>query len=243
MTTVKKAFVLVPFKPPYESYYRDVFKPALEAASYEVSRTDDLFTPSPIMTDIQRSIVEADLILCDMSERNPNVFYELGLAHAIGKPAILLAQKEEDIPFDLRHIRVITYDSSIVNWEDRIRQLIISAAQAVETAEKIWPPPLLEAQGNEQEEKNASEVKVRIRNQRTVYLFNREISIDLKRSSIYPFEPIELFVCSPTCISQSFQMRVDDVRLYESTMSIFEIHFVRKRWSVVELAVKRSKKD
>jgi hypothetical protein len=44
-----------------------------------------------------------------MSERNPNVFYELGLAHAIGKPAILVAKTEEDIPFDLRHVRVIVY--------------------------------------------------------------------------------------------------------------------------------------
>ena len=100
----------MPFGRRYDDYYTDIFKPALEVALYGVSRADDLFTPQPIMLDIQKSILEADLILCEMSERNPNVFYELGLAHAIGKPAILVSRKEEDIPFDLRHIRVIVYD-------------------------------------------------------------------------------------------------------------------------------------
>ena len=113
-----KAFVLMPFMEPYNSYYPAIFKPALQNAGYtEVIRSDDLFTPRPIMLDIQQSIINADLVLCDLSERNPNVFYELGLAHAIGKPAILIAREQDDIPFDLRHIRVIVYDYSRAGWE------------------------------------------------------------------------------------------------------------------------------
>jgi hypothetical protein len=49
------------------------------------------------------------LIVADCTDRNPNVFYEIGLAHAIGKPTILLTQREEDVPFDLRHWRYIAY--------------------------------------------------------------------------------------------------------------------------------------
>jgi len=143
MTGTKKAFVLMPFRQPYDFYYTAIFKPALEVASYGVSRADDLFTPRPIMLDIQKSILEADLILCEMSERNPNVFYELGLAHAIGKPAILVSRKEEDIPFDFRHIRIIVYDYSLAGWENKLRQDITAAAQAVTESSEVWPPPMI----------------------------------------------------------------------------------------------------
>jgi hypothetical protein len=79
MSETKKAFVLMPFKEPYNSYYPAIFRPALESAGYSVSRADDVFTPRPVMLDVQKAILDADLILCEMSERNPNVFYELGL--------------------------------------------------------------------------------------------------------------------------------------------------------------------
>lgn len=143
----KKAFVLMPFREPYDSYYAAIFKPALEAASYAVSRADDLYSPTPIMHDIQKSIINAQLVLCEMSERNPNVFYELGLAHAIGKPAILVARKEDDIPFDLRHIRVIVYDYTRAGWEQGLLRSITAAAQAVNDASEVWPPPMTVAPG------------------------------------------------------------------------------------------------
>jgi hypothetical protein len=79
-----------------------------------------------------------------MSGKSPNVFYELGLAHAVGRPAILVANSEEDIPFDLRHIRVIVYDYTSAGWETKLREEIKAAALAVETSETIWPPPLVE---------------------------------------------------------------------------------------------------
>jgi|WetSurMetagenome_2_1015567.scaffolds.fasta_scaffold130566_2 hypothetical protein len=144
MEELKKAFVIMPFKEPYNSYYAAIYKPALEAASCIVSRVDDLSAPRPIILDIQESILNADLILCDMSERNPNVFYELGLAHAIGKPAILVARKEDDIPFDLRHVRVVLFDHSLPGWEKKLERDITSAAQKVHQTRNVWPPPLVE---------------------------------------------------------------------------------------------------
>lgn len=140
----KKAFVLMPFQHPFNSYYASIFKPALEEVGFIVTRADDFFTPRPIMLDIQKSILESDLILCDMSNRNPNVFYELGLAHAIGRPTILVSWKEEDIPFDLKHVRVILYDYTIAGWEKKLRESIVSATLSVEHSEEIWPPPLID---------------------------------------------------------------------------------------------------
>jgi hypothetical protein len=143
MTSSRSAFVLMPFKEPYNAYYLKIFKPALEAADYRVLRGDDVFTPRPVILDIQKSIAEAALVLCEMSERNPNVFYELGLAHAVGKPAILVSQQPEDIPFDLRHIRTIVYDASRPGWEKRLKRQITSTAVAATCTGEKWPPPLV----------------------------------------------------------------------------------------------------
>ena len=60
------------------------------------------------MNDVQR-IIEADFVIADLTARNPNVFYELEIAHSVGKPVILLAQDTADVPFDIRDNRVITY--------------------------------------------------------------------------------------------------------------------------------------
>jgi hypothetical protein len=139
----RKAFVLMPFKEPFNSYYPAIYRPALEDAGFDVTRADDLFTPQPVMLDIQNSILNAEVILCDMSDRNPNVFYELGLAHAIGKPVVLISRKKDDIPFDLRHIRVILYDYTVAGWEATLRKAVTSATKAALGVQDIWPPPLI----------------------------------------------------------------------------------------------------
>ena len=65
-----------------------------------------------IMDDILKSIESADLVLADLSRRNANVFYEVGICHALHKPVLLLAQSIDDVPFDLRHRRVLLYEYS-----------------------------------------------------------------------------------------------------------------------------------
>jgi hypothetical protein len=66
-----------------------------------------------ILQRIYNQIAKADLIVADMTTRNPNVFYEVGYAHALGKPVILLTQEADDIPFDLKHYPHIIYGKSI----------------------------------------------------------------------------------------------------------------------------------
>jgi hypothetical protein len=142
VTRKRKAFVLMPYRQPFDSYYPAIFKPALEACGVTVTRADDIYTPRPVMLDIQESILASDLVLCEMTGRNPNVFYELGLAHAAGKPTILVSTKEEDIPFDLRQVRVIQYETQMPGWEDRLRLAIQKAALAALASDNVWPPPL-----------------------------------------------------------------------------------------------------
>ncbi len=139
----RKAFVLMPFKKPFDAYFEEIFRPGLELAGYSVERADDLYVSRPIMLDVQQSILRADLLLCEMSGRNPNVFYELGLAHAIGKPVILVSRDEGDIPFDLRHVRVLTYEPELPRWDVTLRDHIVHAAQQAFAGTAIWPPPLV----------------------------------------------------------------------------------------------------
>jgi len=102
-------FVLMPFKADMLPVYEDHVKPTCASMGLTVRRADDFFTAHSVVQDIWKAIVSARLIVADCTDRNPNVFYEIGLAHTIGKPTILLTQKSEDVPFDLRHLRYIAY--------------------------------------------------------------------------------------------------------------------------------------
>jgi nucleoside 2-deoxyribosyltransferase len=62
------------------------------------------------MQSVWESVNRARLIIADMTERNPNVFYELGIAHTLGKPVIMITQSMDYVPFDLKHLRCIVYD-------------------------------------------------------------------------------------------------------------------------------------
>ena len=80
-------------------------KPTCASMGLTVRRADDFFTARSVVQNIWQAIVSARFIVADCTNRSPNVFYEIGLAHTIGKPTILLTQKSEDVPFDLRHLR------------------------------------------------------------------------------------------------------------------------------------------
>lgn len=92
-----------------DQVYGVLIRPALERSGYTVARADSELHQVAIMRDVVAGIEGADLIVADMTGRNANVFYELGLAHALRKPAILLAQSTDDIPFDLGAYRTVIY--------------------------------------------------------------------------------------------------------------------------------------
>ncbi len=102
-------FVLMPFKGELDDVYAQVKNAVCDEHGLICVRADDIYSTGIIITEIWDKIQEAHIIVADATDKNPNVFYEVGLAHAIGKEVIIITQNVEDIPFDLRHRRIIIY--------------------------------------------------------------------------------------------------------------------------------------
>jgi hypothetical protein len=117
-------FIIMPFGEWFDFYHDTIYVPAIKASGLIPKRADDLYRPSAIVNDIWALTQEAKLILADLSGKNPNVFYELGMAHAVAKPAILVTESMDDVPFDLRSLRVIVYEKNMPNWGDVLREKI-----------------------------------------------------------------------------------------------------------------------
>src|ERR1041384_2230704 len=83
-------FVLMPFASDFDDVYRLGIKPACEKAGAYAERVDEQLFQESILQRVYNQIAKADVIVSDMSGKNPNVFYETGYAHALGKPVILL---------------------------------------------------------------------------------------------------------------------------------------------------------
>ncbi|MGH2556405.1 MAG: hypothetical protein ACRDHO_11885, partial [Actinomycetota bacterium] len=81
---------------------------------------DDIFATGKIMDQVWRGIRQATVLVAQLTSKNPNVFYELGLAHALRKPVVLVSSNEDDVPFDLRHIRVILYEQTDPFWGQKL---------------------------------------------------------------------------------------------------------------------------
>ena len=124
-------FIIMPFGDWFDTYFESIYLPAIEATGLTPRRADNLYRPSAIINDIWALTNEAKLILADLSEKNANVFYELGMAHALAKPAILVTESMEDVPFDLRSLRVIVYEKNRPDWGDALREKIQLAIQEV----------------------------------------------------------------------------------------------------------------
>lgn len=132
-------FVMQPFAAPLGDYYEKIYKVAIEKAGLRAIRADaEIFATGKIMDQVWQGINSAKVLVAELTTRNPNVFYELGLAHALRKPVVLVSAKEEDVPFDLQHIRVIYYDVNDPFWGskliEKVAENILSAIRNPEEA-------------------------------------------------------------------------------------------------------------
>tara|TARA_R110002096_G_scaffold201398_3_gene386016 strand:+ start:2117 stop:2953 length:837 start_codon:yes stop_codon:yes gene_type:complete len=100
--------VMMPFRSEFSPVY-ETLKGTAESVGFRCRRADDIWENPAIIQDIVSLIDRARVIICDCSGRNPNVFYEIGIAHTLGREVILITQDHEDIPFDLRHLRYVQY--------------------------------------------------------------------------------------------------------------------------------------
>jgi hypothetical protein len=132
-------FVMMPFAPPLGDYYDKIYKPAIEKAGLIPVRADnEIFGTGKIIDQVWSGINSARVLVAELTSRNPNVFYELGLAHALKKPVVLVSSNEQDVPFDLQHIRVIYYDVNDPFWGnkliDKVSENVLSAIETPEEA-------------------------------------------------------------------------------------------------------------
>jgi len=109
-----RAFVVMQYSTEFDALFRDVIKPTCERFGFEVIRADDIYRSGLIIEDITTSIREASVVIADITPNNPNVYYEVGYAHAIDKPTILLSDRtREQMPFDVSGFRTLFYDNTI----------------------------------------------------------------------------------------------------------------------------------
>lgn len=102
------ASAMMPFDVGFNEVY-DSIRQAADRAGLRCRRADDIWENAAIIQDVVALIDRSRVVVCDCTGRNPNVFYEAGIAHTLGREVILITQSEHDIPFDLRHLRYIRY--------------------------------------------------------------------------------------------------------------------------------------
>jgi hypothetical protein len=120
-------FVVMPFASLFEREYSRVIKLAVESAGLECIRGDEIYSEQSIVQDIWKSLRTCRVVVAELSGRNPNVMYEVGLAHALGKPIILLTRNQDDVPFDLKSLRYVYYDTDNPEWGNDLRAELVRA--------------------------------------------------------------------------------------------------------------------
>jgi len=138
-------FVIMPFSAEYDLVYHQLIKPAAETSGLKVLRADDIYSPGVITEQIRAAIHQSRICIADVSGKNPNVLYEVGIAHTLDKTTILLSQSVEQIPFDLRAFRVVLYDMKKIK---RARENLVSAIQEIFGERKLVEAEELLQQGN-----------------------------------------------------------------------------------------------
>lgn len=113
-------FVLMPFSKEFDDVYKLGIKAACQEAGAYCERVDEQIYIESMLERIYNQISKADIIISDMTGRNPNVFYETGYAHALDKKVIHLTQQAEDIPFDLKHFPHIVYEGSVLKLKEAV---------------------------------------------------------------------------------------------------------------------------
>lgn len=102
-------FVIMPFDPTMKNVYDDHLVPVVRSLGMTIKRGDAFLSSQSIINEVWSAIYHSEICIADCTGRNANVMYELGIAHTLGRPVILISQSINDIPFDISHRRIITY--------------------------------------------------------------------------------------------------------------------------------------
>jgi|GEM_PF-6162691 len=141
----KVCFAILPLAGEFEDVYHFGIQEAAHSRGYLCERIDqDAFAAGPILQTIIRRLVIADLVIVDLSEPNPNTYYELGIVHALGTPVIAIARSTERIPFDFRDQSVLVYRQIGELRQQLEREISEIEAHAPQTSPVLQAVPSLD---------------------------------------------------------------------------------------------------
>jgi hypothetical protein len=126
-----RCFIVMPFSLEWSNDVHRTLSGACKATSVQPVRGDDVFTPTDILVDIWHSINGADFVIADITGRNPNVLYELGIAHTLAKPVLIISRNAADIPIDLSTRRIILYGQSEGDWREDLGIKVTKAIKEI----------------------------------------------------------------------------------------------------------------
>ncbi|MEW5838499.1 MAG: hypothetical protein AB1717_06670 [Pseudomonadota bacterium] len=138
----KNAFMVMPFADTEAGQaYTHCVKPICDEFSLNIRRADEIFTTNPVYSDIVNEIQDASLIIVDISGKNPNVFYELGIAHTLKQKQTVMITHDtfKEAPFDISHFRIIQYENSITGaseLKNNLRKTIASITRDLKSIYK-----------------------------------------------------------------------------------------------------------
>ena len=117
-----QVFVVMPFASEFDDIYEAGIKPVVCESGFKCVRADELEHNKGVLEVVYEQIKSAHLVVADMTGRNPNVYYEVGYAHALGKDVVLLTKRAEELPVDLRGFNHIVYEGRITVLRKRLAQ-------------------------------------------------------------------------------------------------------------------------
>lgn len=139
MSEDKICFVIAPIGDPdsetrkrSDQVLKHVIRPAVKSCGYKAARADEIDKPGLITSQVIQHVVSDDLVVADLTERNPNVFYELAIRHAIRKPLVQIIKKGDSIPFDVAGTRTIYVDHRDLDSVEAAKTEITDQIKALE---------------------------------------------------------------------------------------------------------------
>ena len=157
----RTCFIIMPFGGIWDEYYDQIYEPGIRAAGLSVVRADDVFRAGSVLQDIVSLLSSASVVLADLSENNRNVHYELGLAHALGKPTVLVLAKGLPLFFDVTQERMLMYEKDDPFWGAGLRDNITrSLSETLRNPETAIPTAFMHIKPTRIE---SDEVVVRLR--------------------------------------------------------------------------------
>ena len=121
---------------------KHIIRPAVQGCGYDPIRADQISEPGLITSQVIQHIVDDNLVVADLTGRNPNVFYELAIRHAIRRPLVQLINKDEQIPFDVAATRTIPVDHRDLDSVEEAKDKIASQIKSLESNSSELETPI-----------------------------------------------------------------------------------------------------